>query len=177
MSIESPWIFRDSRGNVVTELDWGTNPYTEEVFAKVYLEYRGTRPVKVLGFFLTEVPETLYVGEAGSILDKAEVIRWADEYPGSGLTITQRDPVSGAEIETTFESGGGDMEGTAIPYIGHLDGLLEIDQKMRIILTLTPPDATKRQLLTARKFNVGLDISYVEIPETLEDLIFPEGAC
>lgn len=174
MNIESPWIVRDSDDNVITELDWGTNPYDDVLLKKLYFEYRGIKPIKILGFYLRDMPYESYEGEQGPILDKQEVIRWGDECLDAGLSITQVDAETGMESEKKFFSGQGDIEATAIEYIGHTDSILKIDQRMKVILKLIAPDAARKEILKARKFHITLDISYIEIPDRIQDLIIPD---
>jgi hypothetical protein len=173
---ESPWLIRDGDGNVITHIDFSNVDPASVNHVDLVLEYRGLSPIKVLGFYLINLPPTIYGGSQSSSVDAAEVIRWGDDYVSElgetgtpGLSIQYRDFQSGNLIFLPFKSGAGDSQNSPIPYSGHRNSIVDIDQQIRISLVLVTPNAENKEITQTATYSFGMDIDYIEIPERLQD--------
>ena len=174
--VESPWIFRDNNNRVLTSLDLTPVAQNTTLTTDINLEYRGIRPVIILGFYITEISSAIYSGNKNGQIDKYELLRWADEYtiagaesPGlPGLEISQKHWESSEWITTQVKSGTGDSRATPLSYIGHPGAILPLDQRAYLKLHITIPNAALKQITEASRFHFGFEISSIEIPESIE---------
>ena len=133
----------------------------------------------ILGFYLADIHNEIYLGSHTPVLDTEEVIRWGDHLRSTltstavaGFAISQKDTVD-ATIITAFKSGSGDKASTPIPYLGRANKILDIDERMSVTLLVSTPSAEDKQINKATILNVGLSIAYIEIPERLQNLLIP----
>lgn len=175
---ESPWLVRNSSGEVITHLDFGKVAPASVSSHTLSFEYRGLAPIKVLGFHIIDIDPVIYSGSKSALIDAAEIIRWGDDYSTllnatnvAGLSIMFVDSTTQAEVLTAFKSGSGDVVSSPIPYTGHPDAILDIDQRINVTLHLVTPSAAERQITEASTYCFGVDIAFVEIPERLQDLL------
>lgn len=174
------WVYRNGDNEVITELSFGEMAPSGHVGEQLKIQYRGWNPVVVQGFYLTFIPEAFYAGDHKNALDKATLIQWADRWgsgggPGQiGLELQQTNVDTDLLEIDLFRTGNGDAEYAVLPYKGHPDGILRRDDTMEIELRLNAPDDVSKQLLAAGSFHFGLDISFMEIPENLFEVLEPE---
>ena len=174
------WIYKDENDNIITEIEaTGFGP-GEAVLQGLKIQYKGYNPVHVSGFYLRSIPDPIYEGGKTAIIDKAELIRWGDEYAGStvsadgaGLHLIQTSASTSLPVNTRFTSaaGGGSEEYDPIPYVGHTNGLVGYNEEILIALKLTAPSATEGQIKKAIKLHFAIEILSSEIPTNLLGLI------
>lgn len=177
---EDLWIYRNANNEVITELDFGAIAAAGNAGQEIKIQYRGWNPILVTGFFLTFVPEAFYVGDAKNTYDRATIIKWADRWgsgggPGQiGLELQQTNVDTDLLEIDLFRTGTGDAEYTPLPYKGHVNGILRRDDMMEVELRLNVPSDVTKQILAAGTFQFGFDISFMEIPENLFEVLDPE---
>ncbi len=177
---EDLWVYRNANNEVITELSFGDLAPAGNASEQIKIQYRGWPPVLVTGFYLTHVPEAFYAGDYKNTLDKTTLIQWADRWgtgggPGQiGLELQQTNVDNDLLEIDLFRSGTGDAEYSPLHYKGHVNGILRRDDMMEIELRLNPPDDATQRMLAAGTFHFGLEISFMEIPENLFEVLEPE---
>lgn len=176
------WLYRNSAGRVITGLDFQSLSPNQSVSIGLRAQYRGFRPVKVTGFYISEIDAQFYRGTQSPLVDKNDLIRWADHFtkgetpPGTpGLEISQTRWSDEVVVTSQVKSGSGDSPSSVIEYIGHENGILDRDQYLEISLRITAPSDVDKEILAAGRFNFGLDIGYIELPPQLQEQLVGQG--
>lgn len=177
------WLYRNTANRVITGLSFDTLAPEESVSIGVCAQYRGHRPVKVIGFYIREIEPEFYQGTQGPQVDKNDLVRWADHFtkgavpPGTpGLEISQTHWETEEVVTLQVKSGSGDQAATPIAYVGHENGILNRDQFLEITLRITAPSAERREILQAGRFNFGFDIEFIELSPQIEEVLV-NGGC
>lgn len=175
---ESPWLVRDENDHVITHIDFSNVEPASVSEINLTFEYRGLVPIKILGFYITDIDPTIYSGTQSSTLDAREIIRWGDDYTSEltaegvpGLSVSYKDFDSEEDVLVAFKSGSGDVMSSPIPYTGHANGILDIDERIKVTFFLVTPSAINREITRASVYSFGVDIAFIEIPERLQDLL------
>ena len=176
------WVYRNADNDVITQLNFGKVLPNGGLNARLKIQYTGYSPVKVSGFYVTEVLDPFYDGDASPVVDKQTLLTWADNFTGAivaplrpGLEISQTDWNTGAVSVTQVKSGVGDLRYNYVPYIGHENGIITIDDEMVIDLFINAPDDVTKQILKAGRFHFGFEINFTEIPRQLHRQLVNEA--
>lgn len=171
---EDLWVYYDENDNVITELNFDSILPDNSVGQIVKARYRGFNPIKIAGFYITEMESPYYNGSASPVIDKDLLIEWADNYTGGdtppgtpGLEIQFDDFSTGLPVITQVESNVGDSRAVPIIYTGHENGILRQDDLIELTIRITVPDDSTKEILAAGKFHFGVEISFIEIPQNL----------
>lgn len=164
------WIFRDSSGKVIRELDFGYAEPGTTISTSITAEYRGYDTIRVHGFYISDVPESIYSGLKAPSIDKAEIIRWADWYTGDayflgapGMELAQIDWDSQTPVVDQVRSGQGDTEDSLINFVGVEGGILQRDRRFPLTISINIPSAETKQITRAMKLNFGIEISFSKV--------------
>ena len=171
---EDLWVYYDENDNVITELSYGSVLPDNSIGEIVKARYRGFRPIKVVGFYITSVESAFYNGGQNPVIDREAIIAWADNFTGAdvppgtpGLEIQFDDVDSGLPVVTQVKSGTGDTSWSPIEYTGHTNGIVSRDDIISLVLRVTAPSDADNEVWSAAKYHFGFDISFIEIPENL----------
>lgn len=176
---EDLWIFYNDLDRVITSLNFDSILPGNSVGLNIKARYRGFKPIKVIGFYLTDVPESFYNGNHNPDVDNSTLIEWADLHTGDevppgtpGLEIQFTDYESGNLLVKQFKTGQGDTSYSSVLYSGHENGILNRDDVINLGLRLTIPNV---EGIRADRFHIGLGINFTEINTVLIDQLVSEG--
>jgi hypothetical protein len=170
-SSQGLWIFRNSNGVVIRELDFGYAEPDTTVSTTITAEYRGYETIRVHGFYLTEVPPLIYKGIKTPSIDKSEIIRWADWYTGEdyyigapGLELLQIDASTELPNIQQARTGLGDTPDSLIEFVAVEGGLLRRDRKFELTININIPKSEIKQIVKSMKLNFGIEIAFSIAP-------------
>lgn len=179
----SVWVIRDENDRPITSLEPPALEPGETYTKELSFEYRGARPIKVLGFYLTALERPFYIGDRSPGHDLDEVLSWAENFESSssdsgycGVSVSYIDYDTGDTVEHRLRSTSGGSLISPVPYTGTENSILDLNQRIRIQLIITAPLDSKRELVNAFVGSFALDISFIEIPENIEGQLVFSGA-
>lgn len=169
-SIVSPFIYK-VEGVPVDHFDLGKIPPADSNAFSFRAEYRGSNPIKVLGFYITEIDPLLYTGSRNPASDFYSLVEWGSLYnteesidtaEAVGVSLIQFPPESEAQI-TTVRNGVGDSVFNPIPWVGGTESkIVQPGETFRCRFLITAPSDASKQILEARALALQLNISFVE---------------
>jgi len=182
------FIFRDDNNKVITSLVFEPLLPGEVAGPSFSIEWTGVTPIKIQGFYLRAIRPEQYTGLNNPQLDVRELIRWGDEYnplgdplgdlnlspPGMEMTQFDVNPLVDDFVITQFKSGQGDSSITPIPYTGHENGILPLDERAFIDLRIRAPSDVDKEILQASRYNFAFDIVWFEIAPNIEEILLPQ---
>lgn len=181
-SFISPFIYK-VESVPVDHFDLGEIPPADSNAFSFRAEYRGSNPIKVLGFYIGPIEPTLYCGSQTPEKDFHSLIEWGSLYntdetidgPSAvGVTIIQFPPDAPAQT-VTIRNGVGDSIFNPIPWVGGPDSrIVQPGETFRCRVLVSPPSDQAKQILEARSLSLQLNINYVEATHIA--IRIPDGA-
>lgn len=169
-SFVSPFVYTvDS--TPVDYFDLGEIPPADSNAFGFRAEYRGSNPIKVLGFYISPVEPSLYTGSLTPEKDFYSLVEWGSLYntdetidtaSAIGVSMIQFPPDAEVQV-ATVRNGVGDSVFNPIPWVGGPEALIvQPGETFRCRILVSPPSDQAKQILLARSLSFQVNISFVE---------------